>query len=81
MICYKMKNSERPDIEWDEGQELFDGGKQMKQPLPYDENRLTNFDSNPFLADGEKYDGTRAANPHIYLLPYWLGRYYGLIQG
>ncbi|MCQ2463486.1 MAG: hypothetical protein MJ177_08820 [Clostridia bacterium] len=79
MINYEMKNSIRPDIEWDEGQELFDGGLQMKEPLPYDENRLTNFDGNPFLPDYPARKNQSTENPHIYLLPYWLGRYYGLI--
>lgn len=79
MINYEMKNSVRPDIEWDDGQELFDGEPQMKQPLPYDENKLTNFDSNPFLPDYPARNHQSAENPHIYLLPYWLGRYYGLI--
>lgn len=78
-ISYGMVNSIRPDIKWDSGQELFDGERQLVEPLPYDEGNITNIDANPFKPD-RNIDGDRyASNPHIYLLPYWLGRYHGLI--
>lgn len=75
-VNYPIKNSVR-DLEWDDGPTVFGDPPQLFDPLPYDEKPVNNFDGNPFAADGG--DGTWAAEPTIFLLPYWLGRLYGLL--
>ena len=77
-VCHNIKNSRRPDLEWDSGQEFFGGDPQLKHPLPYDEKPINNFDHSPFEPD-ECRPFTFARCPVIYLMPYWFGRYHGLI--
>ena len=55
----------------------FGGGKQLYEPLPYDETPMAKYDNNPFLPDGG--NGMRAEDGTLFLAPYWYGRYYGLL--
>ena len=71
-------NSLRNDLEWTDAGVEFGYGPQLAKPLPYDQRPAQRFASNHFTADREPgydrlYDGTG------FLLPYWLGRFYGLI--
>ncbi len=71
-------NSLRNDLEWTDAGVDFGYEPQLTKPLPYDQRPAQRFASNHFTADREAgydrmYDGTG------FLLPYWLGRYYGLI--
>ena len=77
LICYKTTNSHRDSLRWGEGQERFGGGKQLYEPLPYDEKPMVKYDNNPFLPDGG--NGMRAEDGTLFLAPYWYGRYYGLL--
>jgi len=77
LIRHRIYNSKRPGLVWDEGQEYFGGSRQLKSPLPYDEKQVMMYDSNPFRADGG--DGMSVEYGVIFLLPYWFGRFYGLI--
>jgi hypothetical protein len=50
------------------------------EPLPADERRVNGWATNLHELDGGRggmwaHDGTR------YLLPYWMGRYHGFIDG
>jgi hypothetical protein len=79
LVNWPVKNSHRPDIVWDSGQELFGGAPQLVAPLPYDEKSLRNYDHNIFMPDGD--DGMQLFDPsNIYLVPYWMARYYKLIE-
>ena len=50
----------------------------MRPPLPADERRQLRWNSNPWdVRDGGS--GTSEGDPGAWLLPYWMGRYYGLI--
>ena len=70
-------NSHRKELVWDDGPLAFGGRVQLAEPLPYDEGPATNFDGNPFFADGE--NGMFCNMPTIFLLPYWYGRWCGLL--
>ena len=80
MLDVTVINSTRNDLVWDDEWEKFGGEKpQLKEPLPYDEKPVLRYNRNHFVADVIRkapvlHDGT------TYLLPYWMGRYYGLIS-
>ena len=80
LVYMKMKvlNSLRNDMVWDYTPEEFGEPPQLKVPLPYDEKPVVRYTRNHFLADStpSKFSLLEGAS---YLLPYWLGRYYGLI--
>ncbi|MCL2507696.1 MAG: hypothetical protein FWF05_00825 [Oscillospiraceae bacterium] len=77
-VKHSVRNSKRPGLVWDDGAEYFGGGRQLKSPLPYDEKPVGMYDCNPFRADGGD-GGMSLEFGCVYLLPYWFGRYYGLI--
>ena len=78
LINRRVTNSAREDLEWSSGQERFDGGAQLTQPLKYGEKPFSDNDSNPFLADG---GNERVLNAGTFFLhPYWMGRYYKLFN-
>ena len=73
-----MFNSMRKDLIYDTEQEKWGGIPQLKKPLDIDERSYLVFSSNPYYVD----DGCdeRAVSPANFLLPYWFGRYYGMIE-
>ncbi len=70
-------NSCRKGLVFDMEPELWGDAPQLKDALDIDERVVRNCDSNPFGLD----DGSEgcAASPTTFLLPYWFGRYYGMI--
>ena len=77
-VNYYMLNAKRKDLVYDTEQEKWGGGKQLLVPLATDERPLANYDANPFRFDGG--NSSTAQSPSSYLLPYWFGRYYGIID-
>ncbi len=77
-ICTTVKNSLRNDLQWDHSPEEFGEPPQLIEPLPYDEKPVVRYNRNHFHPDSEckKPALLEGAN---FLLPYWLGRYYGVI--
>ena len=73
-----MLNNNRMDLEFDMGQEKWGGSKQLKIALDIDERVVANFDSNIYRPNNGR--GTSAASTGNFLIPYWFGRYYGLIE-
>jgi hypothetical protein len=73
-----MVNNNRKDLEFDMGQEKWGGSKQLKVALDIDERVVANFDSNIYRVNNGR--GTSAASTGNFLIPYWFGRYYGLIE-
>ena len=71
-------NGKRKNLEIDTEPEHWGGEKQFKEALPLDERNPHNFDTNPYTISGGKDRG--AQSPSCYLLPYWFGRYYGVIE-
>lgn len=77
MVHYFMDNTVRKDIVIDDEQEAWFEDPQLKYPVPYDEMNLYRPDAGVFrLKSGGK---ECCEDPTIYLLPYWLGRWAGLI--
>lgn len=76
--CYRMLNSKRKDLVFDTVQEKWGGDKQLLIPLDVDERGLSNYDTSPYTVNSG-HEG-RAQSPSSYLLPYWFGRYYGMIE-
>lgn len=75
---YTLENSKRKDIIYDTEQEEWHEPPQVKYPLPFDERNVSRPDSSVFVLDvaarNSIQDGT------VFLLPYWIGRYYNLIK-
>ncbi len=74
----RIFNSSRKDLIYDTEQEKWGESKQLKEALDIDARVIRNCDSNPFQPDDGNEGG--AASPTTFLLPYWFGRYYGLIE-
>ncbi|WP_332092063.1 ligand-binding sensor domain-containing protein [Paenibacillus sp. GYB003] len=73
LVCYSIANSVRADLR--EGKELHLG--LAESPLPADERPLHKPDKSPYRLDGGS-DGW-AEDGTMFLHPYWLARYFGLI--
>ncbi len=73
-----LYNSSRKGLVYDTEQEHWGYPPQLKVALDIDARQIHNYDTNPFRVDGG--DLSRACTPTPYLLPYWFGRYYGLIE-
>ncbi len=78
LVRRPMINSLRKDLVYDTEQERWGGRKQLKEALDMDARIVYNYDSNPFIPD--EGNGRVASPPSVYLLPYWFGRYYGIIE-
>lgn len=77
MIAWTVKNSERKDIELVEPNFREQSTKEV---LPPDELRIARHNANRFRLDGG-YNGTEELSAgDIWLLPYWMGRYLGVIS-
>ncbi len=77
MYSWKVSNSERKDIE------LIEPGfrkQTTKEVLPPDELRISRHNANRFVLDGGNEASEYSAGD-IWLLPYWMGRYLGVIAG
>ena len=73
-----MFNSSRKGLVYDTEQEKWGEPVQLKEALDIDARNVHNYDTNPFRAD--EGHGRSACSPTPYLLPYWFGRYYGIIE-
>ncbi len=71
-------NSKRKGLVYDTEQEKWGEEPQLKEALDIDARIIHYNDSNMFMVD--EGNGTSATSPSTYLLPYWFGRYYGLIE-
>ncbi len=78
LVRRPMINSLRKGLVYDTEQERWGGRKQLKEALDMDARIVYNYDSNPFIPD--EGNGAVASPPSVYLLPYWFGRYYGIIE-
>jgi glycerophosphoryl diester phosphodiesterase len=77
-ICWTVRNSPRQDLALAPGLDRF-GLAQATTALAPNERRVIKWNGNPFQLDGG--DGGRTEDEGVFLLlPYWLGRYYHLID-
>ncbi|MBQ4626270.1 MAG: hypothetical protein IJB45_03350, partial [Clostridia bacterium] len=73
-----LYNSSRKGLVYDTEQERWGCPPQLKVSLDIDSRQINNYDTSPF--DVDSGNGTNACSPTPFLLPYWFGRYYGLIE-
>lgn len=78
MIHYAMENSKRKGLIYDTEQTAWFEEPQLLAPLPYDERNVHRPDNGGFDLDAPNCN--YAQEPTMFLLPYWLGRYYGLLK-
>jgi hypothetical protein len=77
-IQWTVANSHRLDVPIDTSADR-QGRRQALVVLPYDELPMSKWNGNPYNLDGG--NGGRTEDDGAYfLLPYWLGRYHGLID-
>lgn len=74
---WRQLNSHRADINFSTRSNRF-GRRVMLQALPVDEYCFQKWNADPFIADGGG-DGRIEDDGAAYLLPYWMGRFHGLI--
>lgn len=77
-IQWTVRNSHRLDVPVDP---IADRHKRRQAlvVLPYDELPMSKWNGNPYSLDGG--DGGRSEDDGAYfLLPYWMGRYHGLVR-
>jgi len=78
-LCnWPIRNSVRNDIEVAPGSGRF-GEVESTYPVRADELPAGRWNANPYRLDGGG-DGSSEEDGAQYLLPYWLGRYHGLIE-
>jgi hypothetical protein len=76
LVHWRMTNSHRLDLETSADPDRF-GERQLRRPLPWRERPLHKWNGNPYRLDGGS-DTTEECGT-FWLLPYWLGRYHGLL--
>ena len=79
LIKWSVKNSQRHDVPLDRSPERHNR-VQTSRLLPPDERRVMKWNGNPFQLDDEAA-GRGEDDGSFFLLPYWLGRYHGFLQG
>jgi hypothetical protein len=78
-IEWTVQNSNREGMIMDPATDRFQR-RQAKTLLPPDERPVMKWNSNPFDIDGGA-DGRGEDDGAAFLLPYWMGRYLGLLLG
>lgn len=76
LIEWKITNSHRKDLRYDPKSERF-GERQLFEPLSWRERPLHKWNGNPYRLDSG--NDRKEECPTFWLLPYWMGRYYGMI--
>jgi hypothetical protein len=77
LINWQVTNSERKDIEFIDPNFR---GQTIKDVLPPDEMPVRRHNSNMFQLDGGHQGKSENSAGDIWLLPYWMGRYLGVIS-
>ena len=74
LITWTVDNTQRRDVVWDQSEDRFNG-RQSTTWLPALERPVMKWNGNPFRVNGGN-GGRNEDDGSIYLLPYWLGRYW-----
>ncbi len=78
LVQWDMRNSHRDDVEFRTAPGT--PRRQLTRVLAMNERRVWRWNGNPWMPDGG--DGGRSEeDAAAWLLPYWMGRYYGYIKG
>lgn len=75
---WTMTNSQRPDVALQLERDRF-GLQQLRRPLSAREKAIMKWNRNPYLADDGE-DGRSEMDGAFWLLPYWMGRYHGILK-
>jgi len=75
-ISWTVRNSQRKDLQFLEPNFR---NQTTRHVLPPDERPMSKYNGNAFRLDGGG-GGRREFSGDIYLLPYWMGRYLGIIE-
>jgi len=78
-IEWTVKNSDRDGVTMDRTTDRFQR-RQAETLLPPDERPVMKWNSNPFDIDGGS-EGRGEDDGAAFLLPYWMGRYQGMLLG
>lgn len=77
-LNWHVKNSHRADVELDPLPDRH-GDQQLAHVLPISERCFLRWNGNPYRPDGCGAGNEEGDGVH-FLLPYWMGRYFGLIE-
>jgi hypothetical protein len=77
LVTWTMENSQRWDLPEDQLTDRF-GYRQATRPVPTPERGISKWNSNTYLYNSGS-DGFSEDDGAFFLLPYWMGRYHGLI--
>jgi hypothetical protein len=77
LVEWSVKNSHRKDLEL---MEPNFRGQTIKEVLPADELRISRHNANRFDLDDNGGGRAESSAGDIWLLPYWIGRYLGVIS-
>ncbi|MEO5997759.1 MAG: hypothetical protein ABIN89_13550 [Chitinophagaceae bacterium] len=77
LINWRVTNSQRKDIEFIAHNFR---GQTIKEVLPPDESPIKRHNANLFTLDGGSNGRSENSAGDIWLLPYWMGRYFGVIS-
>jgi hypothetical protein len=78
LITWRMENSHRWDLPEDQLTDRF-GYRQAVRPIPTPERGISKWNSNTYIYDSGS-DGSGEDDGAFFLLPYWMGRYHGLLD-
>lgn len=76
-IHWKIVNSDRADTSF-HPELVRHGYRLLEEPLPYEERPMHRWDKTPYICDSG--DGLLLEDGTVYLHPYWLARYWKLID-
>jgi hypothetical protein len=77
LINWSMKNSSRKDLEYVK-ENNFE--RATREVLPPDERPENKHNRNLFKLDDNGNGSAELGGGDVYLLPYWMGRYFGMIS-
>jgi hypothetical protein len=80
LVEWQMRGSHRHDVQVRTRDAESSVKRELTRVLPISERRLMRWNGNPFEADGGHPAGTHEEDGSAWLLPYWMGRYYGFLR-
>ncbi len=79
VIEWQVRAVHRHDVQLLTKHREGQGRVQLDRALPASERRIMRWNGNPYQADGGSPDGNSEDCGSAWLLPYWMGRYHGLV--
>ncbi len=79
LVSWSVTNSHRLDVLLDSASDRFGRRQSSLTVLPYDELPMMKWNGNPYRLDGGN-NGRSEDDGAYFLLPYWMGRFHGLLE-